>query len=159
MTDRKSGTEAEPPPKSTNSQSQDYEIGYGKPPKSGQFKPGKSGNPKGGRKGSPSIKDLTKKNLNRKIEVTEAGISKKFSATEIMVRTFINKALRGDLACGKFVLEMLKTQTDEDVATTDADSMTEESWKLVTDYFEQNEFGESRSAYTDGSADDNNSQE
>ena len=29
-----------------------YEVGYGKPPKSTQFKPGRSGNPKGRTKGS-----------------------------------------------------------------------------------------------------------
>ena len=29
------------------SKHKDYDVGYGKPPKSGQFKPGQSGNPKG----------------------------------------------------------------------------------------------------------------
>ena len=28
-------------------ESDDYEVGYGRPPKHGQFPPGKSGNPKG----------------------------------------------------------------------------------------------------------------
>ena len=34
----------------------DYEVGYGKPPKSGQFKPGQSGNPKGRPKGAKNFK-------------------------------------------------------------------------------------------------------
>ena len=32
--------------------SDDYEVGYGKPPKSRQWKPGQSGNPKGRPKGA-----------------------------------------------------------------------------------------------------------
>src|SRR5262245_37056540 len=34
----------------------DYEVGYGKPPKHGQFKPGQSGNPGGRRKGLRNFK-------------------------------------------------------------------------------------------------------
>ena len=40
----------EKPPKNH----QDYEVGYGKPPKSKRFKPGASGNPKGRPKGKKS---------------------------------------------------------------------------------------------------------
>lgn len=39
--------------------SDDYEVGYKKPPKHGQFKPGQSGNRSGrGRKNKPSIGEL-----------------------------------------------------------------------------------------------------
>src|SRR5690349_4712601 len=44
-----------------NAQRGDYEVGYGRPPKSGQFQPGESGNRRGRprRKKTPPPEDLT----------------------------------------------------------------------------------------------------
>jgi hypothetical protein len=38
----------------------DDEVGYGKPPKHGQFKPGKSGNPRGRPRGAHGLKGRRK---------------------------------------------------------------------------------------------------
>jgi len=43
----------------------DYEVGYGKPPKHGQFKPGQSGNPKGRPKGRKNFPVLLEMCLNK----------------------------------------------------------------------------------------------
>ena len=40
---------------------EEYEVGYGRPPKSGQFKNGQSGNPKGRPKGSLNLKTIVKR--------------------------------------------------------------------------------------------------
>lgn len=43
----------------SNAKKKDYEIGYGRPPKSGQFKSGQSGNPNGRpKKADPNVVDL-----------------------------------------------------------------------------------------------------
>ena len=75
---------------------QDYETGYAKPPKSGQFKKGKSGNKKGRPKGSKNAKTLVNEVLNERVEITEAGKKKKISKIEALVRKAFSQAMKGD---------------------------------------------------------------
>jgi hypothetical protein len=49
----------------------DYEVGYGKPPKETKFAQGKSGNPKGRPKGSKNIATLFMEIGRQPIRVTE----------------------------------------------------------------------------------------
>lgn len=48
--------------------SDDYEVGYGKPPISGQFKKGQSGNPSGRAKKGPTHKGVLSKLLGHELE-------------------------------------------------------------------------------------------
>ena len=51
----------------------DYEIGYGRPPKSTRFKPGQSGNPKGRKKGSKNTYSILRDILNQKVTVNNTN--------------------------------------------------------------------------------------
>ena len=51
----------------------EYPVGYGKPPKSGQFKKGQSGNPKGRPKGSLDYTTYVQQMLSAQVTVTESG--------------------------------------------------------------------------------------
>ncbi len=82
----------------------DYDVGYGKPPKSGQFKPGNSGNPKGRPKAPPKVEDLIAREANRKIAITLAGAKVTLSQAEVMVKALMQKAMKGDIACAKVIL-------------------------------------------------------
>jgi hypothetical protein len=73
-----------------------YEIGYGKPPINSRFKLGQSGNPKGKSKGSKNFKTILTDELDVKIEVTENGRKIKASKRELIVKTMVNKAAKGD---------------------------------------------------------------
>ena len=54
----------------------EYEVGYSKPPKHSRFKPGQSGNPKGRAKGTPNLKTDLSQELAERIRVREgAGVS------------------------------------------------------------------------------------
>jgi hypothetical protein len=73
-----------------------YEIGYRRPPASGQFKKGASGNPKGRPKGSSNFLTLLDKELAQKIVVSENGKKKTLTRLQAMVKRIVAGALQGD---------------------------------------------------------------
>jgi Family of unknown function (DUF5681) len=74
----------------------DYEVGYGKPPKHGQFKKGQSGNPKGRPKGSHNLETDVRSVLNTRIAVNEGGKTRKVSTQLATLLRLKEKALKGD---------------------------------------------------------------
>jgi hypothetical protein len=86
----------------------DYKIGYGKPPKSGQFKPGKSGNPKGRPKGAKNFATILARELDKPIYIVEDGRRRRASRREVIVLQLIKRANAGDL---KASLELIKLET------------------------------------------------
>jgi hypothetical protein len=78
--------------------SDEFEVGYGKPPKSTQFKPGHSGNAKGRPKGVRNFKTDVKKTLTTPIKVTTDGKSKKVSTQLAVLLRLREQALKGDAA-------------------------------------------------------------
>jgi hypothetical protein len=82
-------------PKQSESK-RNYEVGYGKPPRDGQFVKGQSGNPYGRPKNKPSIKLMLGKILDEKIPTRENGEKKVISKFEAMLKQLVNKAVTGD---------------------------------------------------------------
>lgn len=86
----------------------DYEIGYGKPPRDTQFKAGQSGNP-GGR---PKKRGATELDLDALLEVDVAVQTatgpKQINAREVEFRLQVEKAMNGNLRSIKYVLEQFK---------------------------------------------------
>lgn len=100
----------EKPPKNH----QDYEVGYGKPPKSKRFKPGASGNPKGRPKGKKSrhnsadthaMMALFFAESDRKVAVTENNTVKNISMAQAVIRSLAVKAATGDHRAQKLYLD------------------------------------------------------
>lgn len=90
-------------------ESEDYEVGYGKPPKQHQFKPGQSGNPKGRPKKNKNVTALFREELERKITVTENGVSRKLTKREAMVRQLVNSGLNGSVSDKIRLMKLLDT--------------------------------------------------
>jgi hypothetical protein len=85
----------------------DYDVGYGRPPKTAQFAPGKSGNPKGRPKGSRSVGAILQDILRQKIAVTENGKTRRIPTLEVMFRRLVNDAVRRDAAALKLLLPLI----------------------------------------------------
>jgi len=96
-----------------------YEIGYKKPPKRGQFQKGQSGNPKGRPKGSKNLKTDLQEELREKVLVTEGGRKKAVSKQRAMVKSMTSRALKGDnraIAILSDLVMRLLPQDDEGAA-------------------------------------------
>jgi Family of unknown function (DUF5681) len=60
----------------------EYEVGYGKPPKHARFRAGRSGNPAGRRRGVRNLMTDVKRTLRVPLKAKESGRSRKISTQE-----------------------------------------------------------------------------
>lgn len=74
-----------------------YDVGYGKPPKSGQFQKGKSGNPRGRPKGARGLKTDLKAELGERVTITENGQPRTLTKQQLMVKQLTATAVKGDM--------------------------------------------------------------
>ena len=81
----------------TKNPSDDYEVGYGKPPKEHQFQPGRSGNiggrPKLKKSDSTDVSDV----LNKPVKVTTGGKVREMGPFEASLRKLARRAVGGHL--------------------------------------------------------------
>lgn len=106
----------------------EYEVGYGKPPKKGQFKPGQSGNPKGRPKGSKSFARVLADELSERIPVKEGGKTRRLTKMQAVAKQLVNQAMNGDPRARAEVLRQIRLHLPDegevgadDLFTTDAD--------------------------------------
>jgi hypothetical protein len=76
--------------------SDDYEVGYRKPPRHSRFKKGRSGNPKGRPKGTKNLKSDLQEELQERILVREGDRAVTISKQRAIVKSLVAKTLKGD---------------------------------------------------------------
>lgn len=84
----------------------DYAVGYGKPPRHSRFQPGRSGNPRGKPKGCVNLRALLEKELQQPTVVTEGGRQQRLNKAELLIKTTLNRAIKGDGAALKLLLQL-----------------------------------------------------
>ncbi|GFM28596.1 DUF5681 domain-containing protein [Novosphingobium sp. PY1] len=84
----------------------DYEVGYGKPPRSGQFKPGRSGNISGRKRKRDSELDIDDI-LDQPVEVSAGGKLKAMEPRMVALLAQIRKARSGNLQALAHVIDKL----------------------------------------------------
>lgn len=107
----------------------EYEVGYGKPPKNGRFKKGQSGNPKGRPKGVRNFQTEVEDILRSKVTVTVAGKPKSIGTVTAALMRLKEKALKGD----QRALEGLLAYARERSSATDARSRERQLNKFELD--------------------------
>jgi hypothetical protein len=87
------------------SETDNYEVGYGKPPKSGQFKKGASGNPSGRPKKPKDFQAKVTKELDSTMVIIENGKRKLITKAEAMAKQAVNKAVSGNIQYIRLALD------------------------------------------------------
>lgn len=117
----------------------DYDVGYGKPPKHAQFKKGQSGNPMGRPRGTKNFSTDLKEELAEAVQVTEGGIVRSISKQRALVKSTLNRAIAGnDRAAelvGKWNAQHLATEADSEIPR----ELSDEDREILERYaFQQN---------------------
>ena len=116
----------------------DYEVGYKKPPKHGQFKKGQSGNPAGRRKGKVTIAGagtVFSEVMAELIPVNDNGKRRNMSILRALFMTDVKKALKNDNAASKRVLSLILNLLDRNQPESVEDSISNEAIVRELDEF------------------------
>jgi hypothetical protein len=109
----------------------EYDVGYKKPPKSGQIKPGERRNPNGRPKGSRNFNTILRQLMEKPMTLTIDGQKIKVSGREAIAYRVFQKAVAGDAKCieilrsidHEFELELMTKQaqkhSETDVSSSD----------------------------------------
>jgi hypothetical protein len=74
-----------------------YKVGYGRPPKAGQFKKGQSGNLRGRPRGRRNLATDLAAELGEHVTVREDGSPRRVSKQRALIKSLMAKALQGDV--------------------------------------------------------------
>ena len=77
--------------------SEDYEVGYGRPPRHTRFPKGRSGNPAGRPRGCRNKRSVVRGIIERKVTLRENGKTRRVSVFEALVESLVAKALKGSV--------------------------------------------------------------
>lgn len=93
--------------------SKDYDVGYGKPPKSGQFRKGESGHQKGRLKGRKNLKTELLEELAERIHIREDGERRQISKQRAIIKQLVAKAIKGDPRAASAVFQFVQRVVGE----------------------------------------------
>lgn len=88
------------------SEDNEYNVGYGRPPKVSQFQKGKSGNSSGRPKQDPGIPAVFRKVSKQKVTANGPSGQQCITKLEASVTQLVNKAASGDLRAMKVFVKM-----------------------------------------------------
>ncbi|MEQ8402159.1 MAG: DUF5681 domain-containing protein [Silicimonas sp.] len=119
----------------------DYEVGYGKPPKEHRFKPGQSGNESGRPKGARDLKTDLAEELEEKVTVTENG--KRFQVTKrrLIIKGQVNKAAKGDTKAAEQTVRWHQMFVGSSAEDSGVRLSAAEDIKLINDFYKRRHGG------------------
>jgi Family of unknown function (DUF5681) len=117
----------------------EYEIGYGRPPKHTQFRKGESGNPKGRKKSSKGLNTIVREAMLQKVSVRTAQGEKRMTRAEATFAKMMEKAFSGDPRALALVLNMYREAVPDEIghASDTADRASASDEKMIEDFFKQ----------------------
>lgn len=121
-----------------------YDVGYGKPPKSTRFQKGQSGNPKGRPKGVPNqatsklekFRDIILQEANRLVPVTENGKTTKISVWNTFIRSLSLQAMQAKTVGSMKLFHQIVQAAEED----QSEALERETAKQLTELSDAYEY-------------------
>jgi hypothetical protein len=109
-------------------ESDDYTIGYRKPPRHSQFKKGQSGNPGGRRRSlAANAHSALSSVLARRVTVDGEEGEARMSQLEALMADLVKKARGGDTRCMKLVLDRLSELEANGPAQRELESLSQKA--------------------------------
>ena len=113
----------------------EYEVGYGKPPKNGQFKKGQSGNPAGRRTEQERFASVLREELASEIVLKIGDKKLKASVMRGLTKLLINMALAGDKKAISELMRQINRYFPEPPETDDAELPSpEEDFEILANF-------------------------
>lgn len=114
---------------------ENYEVGYGRPPQKSQFKPGQSGNNKGRPKNSKNTYTMLNDVLEQKINIKENGQELRISKKLATIMQLVNRAVKGDVkAINSLLPHMLMADAREEDKNKILASISQDDREIITNY-------------------------
>ena len=104
-------------------------TGYRKPPMHTRFQPGQSGNPNGRPKGARNFLTEIREELNSPVDWSEGGRRVRITKQRAIVKSFIAKAIEGDIRAITALLSHVTPAVDDD-----GETLSPEEQKLLEEF-------------------------
>jgi len=134
----------------------DYEVGYGRPPKHTRFQKGQSGNPKGRPKGSRNFATELEEVLEAPVPVTENGVKIHVSSRQAAIYRLREMAFNGGIGAMREFLALAREFEAARAATQAERRLTCDEDEILDRFIAEIREGGEVSAGEDGATDDPN---
>lgn len=109
----------------------DYDTGFAKPPKAGQFDPGQSGNPAGKPKGARSMRTLLVELLDQPVTMSIKGVQHQVSAKQAVLNRLLMQALTGKTQDADLLVRLIKHALPEQFADEPSDHLSADETDIL----------------------------
>jgi Family of unknown function (DUF5681) len=114
--------------------SDDYEVGYKRPPRHSRFPKGRSGNPNGRPRQARNLLTDLHEEMQQQITVREAGTERRISRQRALIMRLLDKALKGELGAMSKLLDLVLRREAAAGSGSEPDApLAAEEWEVLAD--------------------------